>query len=236
MLHPTLLNRRHLLKTAACGFVGTSPFAGLAAQQAAAERIAEGAPPSPLAPRSPHFGPRAKRDLPVHAGRAVARRHVRLQAATPGRSRQVRPRAASLHGVAVRVRPPRPERAADLRTVPERREARRRPLPCSTACTPTRRPTRRPRSRTRATPACPPVDGRGCSTASAARIPTSPASSRSTRPAASAARRTTAAGSSPPRTRARASTAARRACCRTSPARSCRRRCSARQLWICSRT
>ena len=59
MLHPTLLNRRTLLKTASCGF-GYLAFAGLAAQQARAEGETV-APPSPLMPKSPHFGPRAKR-------------------------------------------------------------------------------------------------------------------------------------------------------------------------------
>jgi hypothetical protein len=58
MLHPTLLNRRSLLKTASCGF-GYLAYAGLAAQQARAE--ADAAPASPLSPRSPHFAPRAKR-------------------------------------------------------------------------------------------------------------------------------------------------------------------------------
>ncbi len=52
MLRP--IRRRELLKNAACGF-GYLALAGLAADRAAA------GPVNPLAPRSPHFAPRAKR-------------------------------------------------------------------------------------------------------------------------------------------------------------------------------
>ena len=47
------LTRRHALKSAACGF-GYLALAGLAAQRA-------GAVTNPLAPKTPHFKPRAKR-------------------------------------------------------------------------------------------------------------------------------------------------------------------------------
>ena len=57
MIHPTLTTRRNLLKSAACGF-GYLAFAGLAAQAAAAE---QGPAAGPLAPKLPHFRPRAKR-------------------------------------------------------------------------------------------------------------------------------------------------------------------------------
>lgn len=52
MLRP--IRRRELLKNAACGF-GYLALAGLAAERAGA------GPVNPLAPRSPHFAPRAKR-------------------------------------------------------------------------------------------------------------------------------------------------------------------------------
>ncbi len=53
MSHP--LSRRDLLKTAGCGF-GYLALAGLSAEQAAAASVA-----NPLAPRPPHFTPKAKR-------------------------------------------------------------------------------------------------------------------------------------------------------------------------------
>src|SRR5690242_14058664 len=49
------LSRRSALKTAACGF-GYLALAGLASEEAAAA-----APSTPLAPRKPHFKPKAKR-------------------------------------------------------------------------------------------------------------------------------------------------------------------------------
>jgi hypothetical protein len=57
MLHPTLFSRRDALRTAACGF-GYLAFASLA-QQAAAQESAGYV--SPVAPKAPHFAPRAKR-------------------------------------------------------------------------------------------------------------------------------------------------------------------------------
>ncbi len=51
---PRPIRRRELLKNAACGF-GYLALAGLAAERAAA------GPVNPLAPRSPHFAPKAKR-------------------------------------------------------------------------------------------------------------------------------------------------------------------------------
>src|SRR5262245_13466077 len=57
MTHP-LFSRRRALKTSACGF-GYLALAGLANQQAAAD--APGADQTPLAPKPPHFRPRAKR-------------------------------------------------------------------------------------------------------------------------------------------------------------------------------
>src|SRR5918993_5862066 len=56
MFHPTLFSRRDALRTAACGF-GYLAFASLA-QQAAAQ---EASYVSPVAPKAPHFSPRAKR-------------------------------------------------------------------------------------------------------------------------------------------------------------------------------
>src|SRR4051812_20698572 len=47
-------SRRNFLKTASCGF-GYMAFAGMSTQQAAAEYQ------NPLAPKAPHFTPRAKR-------------------------------------------------------------------------------------------------------------------------------------------------------------------------------
>ncbi len=52
------LSRRDLLKTVGCGF-GHLALAGLAAERAVAESKSRSA--NPLAPRSPHFAPRAKR-------------------------------------------------------------------------------------------------------------------------------------------------------------------------------
>ena len=70
-------------------------------------------------------------DLPLHGGRAVARRHVRLQAEADRRRRQAvgdgRVRGAKLLGSPWKF-PARPERALDLRAVPGGREARRRPV------------------------------------------------------------------------------------------------------------
>ena len=51
---PRPIRRRELLKNAACGF-GYLALAGLAAERAAA------GPVNPLAPRVPHFAPKAKR-------------------------------------------------------------------------------------------------------------------------------------------------------------------------------
>ncbi len=53
MINRNLLTRRRALQSAACGF-GYLALAGLAAQRA-------GAAPNPLAPKTPHFKPRAKR-------------------------------------------------------------------------------------------------------------------------------------------------------------------------------
>src|SRR5688500_18080392 len=53
MLNPAFINRRHALKTIACGF-GYLALAGLTARTAVA-------PSNPLAPRLPHFRPRARR-------------------------------------------------------------------------------------------------------------------------------------------------------------------------------
>src|SRR5262249_37398368 len=71
-LNPAIPSRRHLLKSAACGF-GYLAFAGLAAEAAAAERPAtqptaspDATPAprhyvSPLAAKTPHFAAAAKR-------------------------------------------------------------------------------------------------------------------------------------------------------------------------------
>ena len=57
----TPFTRRNMLQSAACGF-GYLAFAGLAHEAAAAERAGGGAGyESPLAPRMPHFAPKAKR-------------------------------------------------------------------------------------------------------------------------------------------------------------------------------
>ena len=57
------LSRRELLRTASCGF-GYLALAGLCQEAMAAEKSAkspERAADDPLAPKSPHFTPRAKR-------------------------------------------------------------------------------------------------------------------------------------------------------------------------------
>src|SRR5436309_10773426 len=54
------ISRRSLLKNAGCGF-GYLALAGLAAERAAAESRAGATSVNPLAPRRPHFAPRAKR-------------------------------------------------------------------------------------------------------------------------------------------------------------------------------
>ena len=85
----TLPSRREVLRRAGAGF-GSLALAALLADEAAA-----GTPPAdPLAPRLPHFaGPGPAGDLPVHAGRPVAGRHVRPQAAADPRPRQARAEA-----------------------------------------------------------------------------------------------------------------------------------------------
>jgi hypothetical protein len=61
MFQPQSLSRRDLLKSVSCGF-GYLAFAGLAGQLRAAETApAAGAYQNPLAPKAPHFKPRAKR-------------------------------------------------------------------------------------------------------------------------------------------------------------------------------
>src|SRR5687768_3495209 len=52
-MNPILFTRRHALKSMACGF-GYLALAGMAAERAAASS-------NPLAPKTPHFKPRAKR-------------------------------------------------------------------------------------------------------------------------------------------------------------------------------
>ncbi|HEY0551811.1 MAG TPA: DUF1501 domain-containing protein [Verrucomicrobiae bacterium] len=54
IMNPSFLTRRHALKTVACGF-GYLALAGLAAERAFAVNA------NPLAPKAPHFKPRAKR-------------------------------------------------------------------------------------------------------------------------------------------------------------------------------
>ena len=54
-MNPILSTRRTALKQLGCGF-GYLALAGLAAQQKA-----RAAAPNPLAPKAPHFPPRAKR-------------------------------------------------------------------------------------------------------------------------------------------------------------------------------
>ena len=53
-MNPTLFTRRHALKSMACGF-GYLALAGMAAERAVAAGV------NPLAPKTPHFKPRAKR-------------------------------------------------------------------------------------------------------------------------------------------------------------------------------
>jgi len=54
------ISRRHLLKTASCGF-GYLAMAGLATEAARAASPAAGVYQNPLAPKAPHFAPKAKR-------------------------------------------------------------------------------------------------------------------------------------------------------------------------------
>jgi hypothetical protein len=53
-MNPTFFTRRHALKSMACGF-GYLALAGMAAERAVAGKV------NPLAPKAPHFKPRAKR-------------------------------------------------------------------------------------------------------------------------------------------------------------------------------
>ncbi len=59
-MNQPLLSRRRLLQTASTGF-GYLAFAGLCAEQARAETSGSAASSSPLAPKLPHFTPKAKR-------------------------------------------------------------------------------------------------------------------------------------------------------------------------------
>ena len=132
-------------KAAASGF-GYLAFAGLATWAAERERPTAGRAARPEAAALP--GPGQAGHLPVHARRAVARRHVRLQAEAHGRRRQaVRRRAGSpaakLLGSPWKFRQHGQSGLWISRAVPGRRQARRRPVRRSTACTPTCRTTRR---------------------------------------------------------------------------------------------
>ena len=91
---------------------------------------------SPLAPRTPHFAPKAKRVIHLFMnGGPSPGRHVRPQARADQAARQARAqppadRAEDGHGVqvAVLVQEVRPERARGQRDLRERRRVRRRPL------------------------------------------------------------------------------------------------------------
>ena len=59
-IDPLTSTRRRLLQTSACGF-GSLAWTALRGERGAGETTSDGAPGNPLAPRSPHFRPRAKR-------------------------------------------------------------------------------------------------------------------------------------------------------------------------------
>ena len=57
---PSAMSRREMLRLAACGF-GSVAFAGVAARAGAMPSFLDDAALSPLAPKKPHFLPKAKR-------------------------------------------------------------------------------------------------------------------------------------------------------------------------------
>ena len=202
-------SRRTALKSAASGF-GYLAFAGLSTWAAEKDKQSAG-PEEDALPRAGQA-----RHLPVHGRRAVARRHLRLQAEADRPRRQVD--AAGAHGLRQAARPRRGSSPSTARAAcgspscfpswPSRPTS----CACCAACTPTCRPTRR-RS-CRCTPASSSSSGRrwarGRSTAWAPRTRTCPASSPSARRCRTAARPTTAAPSCRPSTRARRSRRLRR--------------------------
>ena len=203
----TAMSRRDMLKHAGCGF-GYLALAGLCASRPRPpprrgfcrrpprrDGPAKGGYVSPLAAKAPHFAAKAKRVIflfmqggPSHVDTFDYKPSSRPTTASP-------PSGGQAARLAVQVQPARQERAVDQRAVPQRRQARRRPVPASTACTPTTPPTRRRPSSSTPAPRRSSARrwARGCSTAWARSTRTCPASSRSTRPPGSAGRRTTAA-------------------------------------------
>ena len=163
-------------------------------------------------PRLPHFPARAKRVIflcmeggPSHVDSFDYKPKLSSDAGKPiGKGRAA---AAKLLASPWKFQPARRERPLGLGPVSRGRQACRRPLRRSTACTPTSRTIpRRSSSCTPESSSSPgPRSARGCSTAWEPRTRTSPASSPSARPRIMAGRRTTAAPSCRRSTRGRAS-------------------------------
>ncbi len=142
--YDSLLSRRALLKSLSSGF-GYVAFAGLSTMASAAQRDGQEIAAGRKAAAFPGEGEAS--DLPLHARGAVARRHVRLQAAARGRYGQAlaggRLNGAKLLGSPWSFQPARPERPVDLRAFSRSRRSCRRNVRASRACTPTCPPIRR---------------------------------------------------------------------------------------------
>ena len=147
---PGLTSRRRMLRRLRGGL--RLPGPGRAAGRGVAGRRAGRRAGGPArAPAAALPGPGQAGHLPVHEGRPVARRYVRLQAAAPARRRQAAarspsrasssPRPATLLALALEVPAVRPERDRGQRAVPARRRLRRRPLLHQLAARHQRRPT-----------------------------------------------------------------------------------------------
>ncbi len=178
------VTRRHFLRDCGVG-LGKVALAGLLTDLAAARRAGRSRRPMPLAPQAAAFpGEGQTRHPPLHGGRAIAARSLRLQARADKARRQAaaalghRRPALRLHPAgcrraraAVQVRQARPERRGALRDAAASGEDRGRHLPHQIRAAPTSSTTPRPRfsstpaSSSRAAPA----SARGRSTASARR-------------------------------------------------------------------
>ena len=192
-----LLTRRQALKTTACGF-GYLALAGLTSSAAAA---------NPLAPRAMHLPPRAKRVIflfmqggPSHVDTfdykprlATRRRQDACRSTTPARwPRRTRSSSHRVMKSLWKFRQHGQIRPLGVRAVPAHRPARRRPvLPQGHAHRGHRpRPGHAVSAHRRDQPRAARRSARGCCTAWAPRTRTCPASSRSARRWATAARAT----------------------------------------------
>ncbi len=225
---PFLTDRRAFLRDAGTGLGGIALAAllaeqGLLAADEATPLRPDIAPDAPLAPRKPHFAPKAKRVLAIFcSGRGQPRRHVRLQAGTGRSATASRCRAAeklvtfqgekgNLVEAAVDVPAARAERQDGLRPAAEPRGPRRRDVlrPLDDRQEQHARPGREPDEHRVHARRLPEHRARGSATPSAASAGTCRRSSPSpTRAACRRSGRTTgAAPSCRPSSRARAFTA-----------------------------